>query len=297
MSGMPSAFEMGRLLSENLGKIGTGLDKRRDIGTLDELLGSIGPTISPEDYQNIMENIISRVSNPEMQQRGSQILQGRYNTSQLQAQNDALSNILGADVSGLSEKQKEIFLEKSMSPAKGFAKAEEKKQQLLSGLETIKRMRELQEGGNLGPKIAFVGTGRKYGSTFSKQGMQDRKEYEQLGKSLIPLASLIPIRNQLEFKTLSEDLYNPDLKNEEIKGIVDAMERIIYQALGLNVPQTSAKQPEEEGNVLQTKQSLGSYVSEQNKAPNFTDDQLDAALQQTGGNVDEAMKLLTGQQQ
>jgi hypothetical protein len=100
----------------------------------------------------------------------------------------------------------------------------EKLNNLESGLETIARMKEIGQGNRLG-------IGSKLRSFVSPKTQKDRAEYEQLGKSLISLASNIPIRNQREFETLAGDLYNPDLSDSAREGILEAMEQIISQSL------------------------------------------------------------------
>ncbi len=95
----------------------------------------------------------------------------------------------------------------------------------------IKRQREILATGHLGPKVALIGTGRKAGSTFSPEGQKLRSEYKRIGKALIQEGSKLVIRNKPEFETLAEDLYNPDLTNEEISGILDGLERIIGDEL------------------------------------------------------------------
>lgn len=94
-------------------------------------------------------------------------------------------------------------------------------------LDILKRQREILDTGHLGPKLSVIGTGRKAGSTFSKEGQSLRSEYERLGKALIQHSSNIPIRNRQEFEVLAHDLYDPNKTQEEIKGILDAMERIL----------------------------------------------------------------------
>lgn len=101
----------------------------------------------------------------------------------------------------------------------------------LQGLETIKRQKERLDTGHLGSKVALVGTGRDWGSTFSGEGRKVRAGYEQAGKELIQLASTLPIRNKEEFLTLGEKLYDTTLSQEEISGILDEMESHVKDAI------------------------------------------------------------------
>lgn len=110
----------------------------------------------------------------------------------------------------------------------------------IKGLQTIKDLESIQERGNLGPKVAFIGTGRKGGSTFTEQGIRDRAQYEREGKSLISLASNIQIRNQREFDSLKKNLDDPNISNEKIKGTLDGMRRLLineFIARGYDISQ------------------------------------------------------------
>lgn len=84
-------------------------------------------------------------------------------------------------------------------------------------------MRKLGEGGRLGKTLTR--------GIFGGEQARERGEYEQLGKSLISLASTIPIRNKAEFETLAANLYDPSIRDSEREGILNAMEFIIQQGL------------------------------------------------------------------
>ena len=99
-------------------------------------------------------------------------------------------------------------------------------------LDILKRQREILASGHLGPKIGIGGTGRKAGSTLSKEGRTARAEYERLGKALIQASTNIPIRNRQEFEVLAQDLYDTNRTQEEIAGTLNALERIIKSSLG-----------------------------------------------------------------
>jgi hypothetical protein len=99
----------------------------------------------------------------------------------------------------------------------------QKGKELEGALETIQRMRDLRKQDNLG-------WGSQITRLFSPKARKDAGEYEQLGKSLISLASNIPIRNKQEFETLAERLYDPAISDDEAEGILSAMERIIQNS-------------------------------------------------------------------
>lgn len=110
-------------------------------------------------------------------------------------------------------------LQKSKPNSEEF-KEKEKKIVMKKGLDTVNRMRQIRKKGNLG-----IGTDAY--SIFGGKTAKDAGEYSQLGKSLISLASTIPIRNQMEFETLSHKLYDPNITDSEAEGVLNAMERIL----------------------------------------------------------------------
>lgn len=107
----------------------------------------------------------------------------------------------------------------------------EKQQGLIGAKRRVDEQRKLLKEGNVGPKFSFAGTSRKPGSTLSKQGLKDRAQFEQNGKSLIQYATTIPIRNRLEFEVLSQKLFDTDQTVEELSGVLDSMEGIINDSL------------------------------------------------------------------
>ena len=120
-----------------------------------------------------------------------------------------------------SNLQKEkLDSQRQMEADKLKGNQQEKIAPLEAGLETIQKMRQISQGNNLGRGSAALGF-------FGGQTAQDRAMYSQLGKSLISLASNIPIRNQKEFETLAHDLYDPSLPDDAREGILQAMEAII----------------------------------------------------------------------
>lgn len=116
--------------------------------------------------------------------------------------------------------QEKIQAQREMEAEKLRGNQQEKIAPLQAGLETIQKMRDIGSQNNLGRGSAFFGLA-------GGQTAQDRAMYSQLGKSLISLASNIPIRNQKEFETLAHDLYDPSLPDSAREGILQAMEAII----------------------------------------------------------------------
>lgn len=152
-------------------------------------------------------------------------------------ENEALQQLTGEDYSGLSPEFKKIafqnFVKKQEAAEKLKGNSQEKMQAAATGLETIKRQRERLKTGLLGTNL--------WSSRLSGEGRKVRAGYVQAGKSLIQLASTLPIRNQQEFEALAEDLYDPNLTEETIEGILDEMEALISNSIGLEAPSKSSK--------------------------------------------------------
>ena len=119
-----------------------------------------------------------------------------------------------------------------------------------SGLQTVNEMRNLRKSGNLGIGASYS----PFGST-----RKDAAQYEQLGKSLISLASNIPIRNQQEFKTLAENLYDPNITDASAEGILDAMENIIKRSMQ-NYANSEQEQQDFGENPRKQKRSINSFL-------------------------------------
>lgn len=94
-----------------------------------------------------------------------------------------------------------------------------------NALETLNDMQAIQKRGKLGRGSGAIGI-------FDNETAKDREEYSRLGKSLIQMATSIPIRNQKEFETLAEGIYDPSKSNAEIEGSLNAMEKIISRSIG-----------------------------------------------------------------
>lgn len=265
---LPESYYAGKEVSEGISK---GLAQLQDSLIMDELLRAAKKNQAQGQQDPFaMEQLLGRLS-PERQPQGQRIAgigqQGR--------ESRALSGITGIpqeQISGLNPKQKEIVLENYYkSKQKG---TEDKTRPIKTGLSLLKRQRELLERGNLGPVAGIwgVGTGRKTGSTWTKQGRIDRAEYERLGKSLISLSTTMQIRNQSEFDKLAAGLYDPKATQEEIEGNILGMERLLRENLG--------------------EYESANDITQNIPAGQLSDAQIDALLMQTGGNIQQAMQLL-----
>ncbi len=108
---------------------------------------------------------------------------------------------------------------------KSKLEAKEKKDTLKYGLETLNVMKDIKEKGNLGRGSAVKGF-------FGGQAAKDRAEYEQLGRSLIPLvAAGVPIRNQREFDEYKKVLTDPSAQDAQIEGAISGLERLLKNKL------------------------------------------------------------------
>ncbi len=180
-------------------------------------------------------------------QAGSQFMQQQQAESQKQQEQEAIARALGDEASGLPRDFQKMAYEsqlKGQEQGNKLRGAKEEKNEeaigLLSGaIDTVNRMKQLRKKGNLG-----------IGATYSPfpETRKEAGEYEQLGKSLIQYATNIPIRNRIEFETLAEQLYDPNITDATAEGILNAMERIIgnsMESLGRSIgtSQNQQKRP------------------------------------------------------
>lgn len=150
--------------------------------------------------------------------------------NQLAQENKALQGH-GIELSGITnpKTREQVIAEGLKGQSSQRKEYQDKMIPAKAALSTIAEMRNLGKTGHLGPKISqgFLGTGLA-----NEDVRRNRSKYEQLGKSLISMASTIPIRNQAEFNTLSERLYDPTLTDATREGILDALENVIKRGLG-----------------------------------------------------------------
>lgn len=268
---MPSPFEVGAKIGSNL----SGVARQQYYkNRLDELLDKYAP--NQANYQDTMQRLLSEFPE-DIQAQGMK----RLEPMKQQQTANALSQITGYSpevMNALPSDLQKIALTGAYKKTDG--KAAEKQQNLLGAKDTLNRMRELIDTGHVGPKASRPGTtSRKWGSTFSSEGVKNRAEYERLGKSLISFATAIPIRNKLEFETLANSMYDYGQPIEALKGNVEAMERIINNSLGYG----ATAQPQ-----VQTTSQPQVSTQQQNQV---LDAEIDYFIQQAGGDVNKAMML------
>lgn len=230
---MPSPFELGAAIG---GNISGGINDAAAFNAIDQILQQANETGDEGMIQNAMSQILRRVS-PEKQAMAAQLLQNKQAQIRDQRSKQAYADQgLNPSLGNLDPSiQKEIIgMQAKSGPDSKVVNSGK------AALDLVKRQKELLKSGHLGEKISFLGTGRKAGSTLSKEGIKARSEYERLGKALISAASNIPIRNKSEFDVISKGLFDPNLKREEIEGNLEAMQRIISDALEAEGLDTSA---------------------------------------------------------
>jgi hypothetical protein len=126
-----------------------------------------------------------------------------------------------------SELQRQKYGHENKAKADELAgKNQEKIAPLQNALESIKQMRNIRKKGNLGFGSAVKGI-------FGGDTAKHRGEYETLGNSLIQFATSIPIRNKVEFEKLAGRISDPSITDAEAEGILNSMEKIITDSLGV----------------------------------------------------------------
>lgn len=172
-------------------------------------------------------------------------LQAKKNKSALSAFTPYLKQ------SGMSEEDIDSFVNSGLEPAiaeKVVAAQLRKKQEDLgkfeTGLQTISQMRDVLKRGRLG---RGTGVTRLFGAGDAR----DAAEYEQLGKSLIPVvAAGVPIRNQKEFEEYKKVLTDASASQADIAGALDGLEKILQGKLGGKEPRANENKPKEETGEL-----------------------------------------------
>ena len=129
--------------------------------------------------------------------------------------------------SGMSDEDIDSFVNSGLDEKTGIElvkhhlkKKEEDLGKFETGLQTISAMRDIVKSGNIGRGTSIT---RQFGGKDARAAA----EYEQLGKSLIPLvAAGVPIRNQKEFEEYKKVLTDPSSPDAAIEGALDGLERI-----------------------------------------------------------------------
>lgn len=118
---------------------------------------------------------------------------------------------------------KEFGLKKKKTEQDEKKYREEKKEKtskLDTALKSVKTMKNIRKKGNLGIFSKAKGI-------LSSQVRKDRGKYVTLGNSLLSFASSIPVRNRLEFETLTGKINDPNITDAEALGVLESLEDII----------------------------------------------------------------------
>ena len=248
---MPSPFELGARIGGNVsGGIQAGLEKRRDYRAMDEILQASKQIQNPNDYQGLIEQAMQTVSEarrPELMN----LLQQREQLARRNQSDQAIHRILGMDVSGMSDKQKEIMLSHSLDTQRALAiqqiknqglqgknqlKEQEKKDLAISMKNNLDKLRELtpyagsERVGNwlavLGMKGGEAGTfGRMRRNSVEKRAYMNKlgfwitdQLYTHFNKGVMNIPKLEQVKKELA--------PNSENSEREYKARVDALEAI-----------------------------------------------------------------------
>ena len=122
---------------------------------------------------------------------------------------------IGAGFSHGIEKGTDFAQQMGLTQAK---KKQEDLSKFTTGLDTVRKMKDLVSKGNLGRGSGFMGF-------FGGEVAKDRQAFAQLGTSLIPIvAAGVPIRNQREFDQYKKIITDPSATTGEMMGALDALE-------------------------------------------------------------------------
>ena len=180
-----SPFEIGRAIGSNVSRGIRGASERSSI---DDILEQANASGNPEDVDNAIGQILTRVS-PERQQAALQVLGQKQQQIQSQQRRKALeSQGIGGDIDALDPAlQKEII--KAKSTAKPVEADSKRHVQ-----DAFNRVSEILESGNTG----FSPLG------ITPQGRQQRAELDTLSEVFI--SNLIPLLNPKG--TISKERFN-----------------------------------------------------------------------------------------
>jgi hypothetical protein len=107
-------------------------------------------------------------------------------------------------------------------------------------------------GTKFGPGVLSGGIVGQSWRNLGKTG-EARAQFEQLGKSLIPLvAAGVPVRNKQEFEKYSKIITDPDSSTAQIKGAIAGLRKIFNRKLGIETEDlTEGETPKERRSLNQ----------------------------------------------
>jgi len=313
---MPSPFEMGRAVGGNIsGGISEGLESSR----IDHILQQAQASGDPNQVQNIMNQIITSVS-PEKRPIVSEALQNRHQQLQQQKSKESVSQITGLPIEqlqGLTDKQIEMVLQEKYKATKELEKekvterSDIRKARIKSEYESpeIKEYRK-----NLGS--------REDNATSLYPALENAKQYSKDPSRFVPGTAAYKSLKDLSTRAFAfyKPLFGGRLTQKEFMESMQSLSlnRSLPSGFeqGVNIIESMIKQADMEGeffnNLLsegvspfEAKRETKKYMKEnaneiiailqKSNQQQLTDEQLDAALKKTGGDVNAAMQLLSGQ--
>jgi hypothetical protein len=278
---MTSPFEAGRAIGSN---ISSAFEKSRDMTNIQDILAQAAKyNNSPEAQQTAIQRILGQVSESR-QPNVMQLLQNQGQLQQQQRSIQALSGLTGIpqeQLQGLSPKEREIVLANKM---KATAKTGFQPNKPLIQ-NAFNRVDELVKKGKTGMTL----------ESFSPEGRQDRAELNGLGEIFI--ANLIPMINPKGTMSESRFKYIKSLAptghdtDETIRGKVKSLKTLFE----MDPSQLSALETMPD-NQFKWSLKTGNIPQVQQEPQGISDDQIDALLQQTGGDIEAAINILQGMQ-
>ncbi len=103
-------------------------------------------------------------------------------------------------------------------------KIKKEKGNLENALKSVNTMKSIRKNGTLG-------IGSSVRGILSPKARKDRGKYVTLGNSLISYASAIPVRNKVEFETLTGKINDPSITDAEAQGVLEGLEQVIKDSL------------------------------------------------------------------
>lgn len=149
----------------------------------------------------------------------SSVLQQHMANKSMSQENETLKR-MGLDLAGVKDPElRKILAQGSMK------KKTDDTEKFSTGMDVLQQMRQVAARGKIGRGSSIMGF-------FPGETARDRAEFEQLGKSLIPIvAAGVPIRNQREFDEYKKVITDPSSSLDSIEGAIKGLESIFQQKL------------------------------------------------------------------
>lgn len=165
-------------------------------------------------------------------------LLGQHMENKARSQEDEALKRMGIDLSGVRDPEMRKLLVQGASKKKA-----DESEKFVTGLNVLDQMKQIAARRNIGRGSGLMGF-------FPGETARDRAEFEQLGKSLIPIvAAGVPIRNQREFDEYKKVITDPSSSLDAIDGAIRGLESIFQQKLeGKGSSEKEGKQKFDPGN-------------------------------------------------